>query len=433
MDPRTFATQIITPVIRRQKSLASTLPQFLTKAKKQDHALIKELSFGTLRWFYYLDFIANRLITKPLKAADQDIYAAILIGLYQLIKLRTPDHAAINNTVNTAKQLRKNWASGLINAVLRNFQRQQQALLEQADHNESAHYAHPTWLMNELKSAWSADWQNILDANNHQAPLFLRVNQQKISCKTYQEILEKNAISAQTIPGYDAALFIPSPINATDLPHFKEGYVSIQDLHAQLAADWLDLEPNARVLDACAAPGGKTSHILEKQPNLKELLALDHDQARLQQVADTLTRLNLKANLRCADARNTMEWWDGQPFDRILLDAPCSGTGVIRRHPDIKLLRRKSDIDNYAATQKELLSSLWPLLAPGGTLLYATCSVLPEENSDVIKYFLTTTPDAHHQPIIFNEAIHTPYGCQLLTTATGGDGFFYAKIRKVCE
>nr|MDQ2993804.1 16S rRNA (cytosine(967)-C(5))-methyltransferase [Pseudomonadota bacterium] len=203
-----------------------------------------------------------------------------------------------------------------------------------------------------------------------------------------------------------------------------------QDLHAQLAAMWLEINPEHRVLDACAAPGGKTSHILEHCPALKELVALDQDPSRLEQITETLERLSLSAKLICADARDTGSWWDGQLFDRILLDAPCSGTGVIRRHPDIKLLRRKPDIENYAKIQKELLTALWPLLAPNGMLLYATCSILPQENSEVIDYFLKTTPDCRHQPISNTQSTKSEYGCQLLTTTDGGDGFFYAKLIK---
>ncbi|HFE32048.1 MAG TPA: 16S rRNA (cytosine(967)-C(5))-methyltransferase RsmB, partial [Gammaproteobacteria bacterium] len=319
---------------------------------------------------------------------------------------------------------------GLVNAVLRNFQRQAEELLAAADASEPGRWAHPQWLIDSVRTAWPDDWQRILTANNERAPMTLRVNVRQQSRDDYLQRLEQAGIDAEATTHSDGGIRLRSPCDVTQLPGFSEGAVSVQDEAAQLAAQLLDVRPGQRVLDVCAAPGGKTAHILERSDDIA-LLAVDIEARRLQRVTDNLQRLGLQAEVREGDARRPDDWWDGRPFERILLDAPCSASGVIRRHPDIKLLRRPGDIETLLELQGEILRAIWPLLAPGGMLLYATCSVLPQENQQRVAAFLAEQPDAEGRPLEADWGRASGIGRQILPGGVAQmDGFYYACLHK---
>jgi 16S rRNA (cytosine967-C5)-methyltransferase len=326
--------------------------------------------------------------------------------------------------------LGKSWAASLINAVLRTYLRDSERLLNQARSEETARYAHPEWLLAELKQAWPEDWQAIVAANNARAPMTLRVNARQLSREDYLVRLEKAGIQAEPAPYTCHGITLPQPIEVSSLPGFKEGHVSVQDAAAQLAAPLLEVQPGQRVLDACAAPGGKAAHILETCPELALFVAIERDPSRVLILEDTLKRLQLEAQVVQADATCPEDWWDGNPFDRILLDTPCSGTGVIRRHPDIKRLRRKTDLPALVDEQARLLGALWPLLREHGRLVYVTCSVLPAENQERITAFFEQHPEARAP------AIHAPWGRprgagrQILPGEANMDGFFYSVLMK---
>jgi 16S rRNA (cytosine967-C5)-methyltransferase len=383
-----------------------------------------------MRWFPRLEYLIQQLLHKPLRARDVDIYSLLLLGLYQLTEIRIPSHAALSETVTAAENLGKPWAKKLINATLRAYLRNEAALQAQLTTNEAAHSAHPQWLLEAIRRAWPDHWSQIVTANNSHPPLSLRINRLQGNRQSYLRELERNGIKAYTIPHTECGVVLEQPCQVTALPGFFEGRISVQDGAGQRVAPLLTLAPGQRVLDACAAPGGKTGHILELEPQLGTLVALDLNAARLERIADNLKRLKLKAQLIHGDATHPKTWWDGSLFDCILLDAPCSGSGVIRRHPDIKVLRREDDIPRLAALQKQLLSALWPLLAPGGSLLYCTCSILPLENEQQILNFLSTHPNAREHLLQVPWGIPQAAGRQLLTGTEGLDGFYYARLEK---
>ncbi len=395
----------------------------------RERAFARQLAFGTLRWQPRLDFLCARLLRHPLRQRDRDLQALLLIGLYQLLRLETAPHAAVSATVEVCRPLGKPWARALVNGVLRNGQRRQEELLRACEADPVCRHAHPAWLLEVLQRDWPRQWRAITEAGNRQPPMALRVNRRRCDREHYLRMLREAGLEAAPIPDSDAGLVLEQAVEVATLPGFGEGLVSVQDGAAQLAAPLLEVEPGQRVLDACAAPGGKTAHLLESCEGL-DLLALDQDAGRLQRVAENLERLGLQAELRCGDAAQPESWWDGRPFDRILLDAPCSGSGVIRRHPDIKLLRRAQDIPGLAQRQGRLLEALWPLLAPGGLLLYVTCSVLSEENQARIRAFLAATDDARSAGPAVSWGIATTPGRQLLPGDHDRDGFFYACLRK---
>ncbi|MBH3341354.1 16S rRNA (cytosine(967)-C(5))-methyltransferase RsmB [Pseudomonas mendocina] len=430
MNPRLAAARALTAVLSGKASLGSSLPPQLDKVEHHDRALAQDLAFGAARWQPRLQLLAEKLLEKPFKAADKDVEALLLIGLYQLLHSRIPEHAAIGETVGCAGALKKPWAKGLLNAVLRRAQREHETFFAELDRDPVLHTAHPRWLQKALKAHWPEHWQAICAANNAHPPLILRVNRRHGSRDAYLNELREAGIAAEPCTFSRDGVRLLQPCDVTTLPGFKDGRVSVQDEAAQLAADLLELAPGQRVLDACAAPGGKTCHLLEVEPGLSEVVAVDLEAKRLARVRENLERLQLEATLIAADGRDTTAWWDGQPFQRILLDAPCSATGVIRRHPDIKLTRKPEDIPPLAQLQGELLDALWPTLAPGGILLYATCSVLPTENSETIAAFLARTPDAREVAITGEFGLQTAHGRQLLPQLDGHDGFYYAKLIK---
>jgi 16S rRNA (cytosine967-C5)-methyltransferase len=393
--------------------------------------LLRELCYGVLRHVFSLSALTDLLLSKPLKAKDADVRCLIMVGLYQLIHLRVPDHAAINETVAATRELKKPWAKGLINALLRRYQRESESLLHKL--TDDQRYEHPAWLLERLQTDWPQQWQDIIAANNARAPMTLRVNRAQGDRDAYLADLKAVDIDAEPIEDANEALQLVSPVPVEVLPGFAEGRVSVQDGAAQLAAGLLAAEPGQRILDACAAPGGKTAHILEgiaAQGGEAELLAIDNDERRMARVGETLDRLELSAELCVADAADIETWFEGEAFDRILLDAPCSATGVIRRHPDIKWLRRESDIDALVATQARLLDRLWSVLEPGGRLVYATCSVLRAENVAQMEAFLSRQADAKERPIAAHWGHEQTIGRQILPGEADKDGFYYAVLEK---
>lgn len=446
LNSRAIAAQLLTKVITKEIHVETLLAEIT-----HDKPFIQELCFGVLRYFFKLEFIAQQLLKKPFATKDTDMQMLVLIGLYQLVYLDTAQFAAVNECVNAAKQLKKVWAANLINAVLRNFLRRKEALLNSVTSNLAANYSHPQWLIDQIQTAWPEHWQSILEANNQRPPLTLRINQQKISREDYLEKLvnfvitsaaqqsspDNTWIASSSIPRNDEVAKICSfskdgvilnkPQAISTLPGFKEGEFSVQDEAAQFAAQLLELKPGQTILDCCAAPGGKTTHILETESQLTQVTALDNNAQRVERIYENLQRLNLTADVIIDDALHYAKTTLNK-FDRILLDAPCSAIGVIRRHPEIKMLRKISDLKKLAQVQLQLLTALWSLLKPNGILLYATCSLLPQENDEVIEQFLKTQPDAKILPIAAEWGIIGKFGRYCLPPAT--DGFYYSKILK---
>jgi 16S rRNA (cytosine967-C5)-methyltransferase len=428
---RLLALEILQNMLSGKGTLSSQLNNIALEFPDANLPLIQEYTYGVCRWFHRLDVILASLMDKPLRKKDQDIHCLLLLGLYQLYYMRTPDHASINETVAATRHLRKDWASKLVNAVLRNAQRKQEALEADSAVPTIAGYSHPDWMITALKEDWPDQWEDILIQNNIQAPMTLRVNTRCIDRESYLAQLVKAGIAAKPGNISTTAIILDQPVDVDQLPGFPEGHVSVQDESSQIAAAMLAPEPNSRCLDACAAPGGKTCALLENQPDNLELLALDSSNSRLEKVRENLARLQLQATTFCGNAQDTSLWWDGKPFNSILLDAPCTGTGVIRRHPDIKLLRQAKDVSRLASIQQQLLIALWPCLKPGGRLLYSTCSVLKAENSVQIEAFLASTKDAKHVDITLPGAIPCHTGLQFLPGQDNLDGFYYALLEKV--
>ena len=431
MNPRLAAARALAAVLSGKASLNSSLPAQLDKVEVRDRGLTQDLAFGTARWQPRLSALAERLLQKPFKKADADVEALLLVGLYQLLYTRVPAHAAIGETVGCAEKLKKPWAKALLNAVLRRAQRESSEILAELERDPVVRTAHPRWLQKSLKAFWPEQWEAICAANNAHPPMILRVNRRHHSREAYLELLHEAGLEATACQYSVDGILLAQACDVRGLPGFDQGWVSVQDEAAQLAADLLDLAPGQRVLDACCAPGGKTCHLLEAEAKLQSVVAIDLEAKRLTRVRENLDRLGLDAQLIACDARDTASWWDGKGFQRILLDAPCSATGVIRRHPDIKMTRQADDIPALAALQGELLDALWPTLEVGGILLYATCSTLPTENTEVIEAFLARTPGARELDLATQAGLRQPHGRQLLAQEGGHDGFYYAKLIKI--
>ena len=427
LDARAAAAQVIGDVIFGT-SLNQALPRRLQQVAGRDRALLQQLCYGTLRQQPRLQPVLDQLLSKPLRDKDRDVLGLLLCGLYQLEGMRTPDHAAVAATVGATRALKKPWAKGVTNAVLRRFLRERELLLANLD--EAAAASHPGWLFEALQRQWPREAAAILAANNQQPPMTLRVNLRRSDRENYLQKLQTAGVDAA--PGLlsPTAIYLAQPCDVSELPGFEQGEVSVQDEAAQLAAPLLQAGAGQRVLDACAAPGGKSCHLLELEPGLLELVAMDVDESRLGRVGENLQRLDLQARLLVADAAHPAGALAADLFDRILVDAPCSATGVIRRHPDIKLLRRPGDILSLAATQRQILEGLWPLLSPGGQLLYVTCSVLEEENSRVVESFIDSTDDATITDLDVAWGQQAGCGRQLLPAAGGPDGLFFALLQK---
>ncbi|MBN1379239.1 MAG: 16S rRNA (cytosine(967)-C(5))-methyltransferase RsmB [Gammaproteobacteria bacterium] len=434
-NPRILALKVLLAVIEHRHSLDQTLKENTkTVVAENNRSLIKALSYGVLRHYFHLQALTKLLLKHPVKAKDQDLLLLIMMGLFQLQHHRVPEYAVVSETVNTAVMLGKSWAKGLLNAVLRGYQRQREQLAGVALlQSDSARYNAADWIIKLLRQDWPQHWQALLQANSQQAPMVIRVNHAQIGRDAYLAQLAEAGLSAVAVSEQPMAVRLINACDVKELPGFEQGWFSIQDAAAQWAAPLLEIEKGQRVLDACAAPGGKTTHMLECQPELAQLVAVEIDAARVAKITDNLQRLgyaNAPVELSIADAVELASWWDGRPFQRILLDAPCSASGVIRRHPDIQLLRRPTDIDALVDRQARLLRSLWKTLAPGGIMIYCTCSVFKAENEQQILAFLTETIDAEASGVTIPQSVECKVGTQILTGSLERDGFYYAKLVK---
>ncbi len=421
-NPRLAAVQSLAAVMQG-RSLADASPEGLSGPER---AYWQSLTYGCLRYLPRLQLILKRLLNKALKNKDADIQALLLLGLYQLDQQQAAEHAAVNETVALCKALNKSQFTGLCNALLRQFIRERQQIDQKLRGNPSYRFAAPTWLIKQQQQDWPQHYRELLDAHNQPGPMSLRVNQRHHSRAQYLELLSQAGIEARASELASHSIVLTQPMAVQQLPGWEQGWVAVQDEAASLAGELLTLSSGMRVLDACAAPGGKTCHLLERAD--LQLLALDSNPERLPRVAENLSRLGLTAGLKAADASDPASWWDGQAFDAILLDAPCSGLGVIRRHPDIKTLRLASDLEQLAELQQRLLQALWPCLKSGGQLLYCTCSTSKQENHDNVVRFLASQPDAKLLPLTLGNG--SEYGNQLLPQPGSHDGFFYALLEK---
>lgn len=421
---RSMAASAIEKVVEQGQSLSNILPPLQQKVSDKDKALLQELCFGVLRTLPQQEWLISKLMSRPMTGKQRTIHYLIMVGFYQLLHTRIPPHAALAETVEGAVVIKRPQLKGLINGVLRQFQRQQEELLtEFADSDKR--FLHPEWLLKRLQKAYPSQWQAIVEANNQRPPMWLRVNRNHHTRDEWLALLETAEMNGFTHDAYPDAIRLASPAPVQSLPGFEQGWVTVQDASAQGCMTYLEPQNGDRILDLCAAPGGKTTHILEAAPKAS-VMAVDIDEQRLSRVYDNLKRLGMKAEVKQGDGRTPAQWCGDEQFDRILVDAPCSATGVIRRHPDIKWLRRDRDINELAQLQSEILDAVWPHLKPGGTLVYATCSVLPEENSQQIAAFLKRTSNA----TLRTTGTPDKPGIQNLPGAEDGDGFFYAKLIK---
>lgn len=394
----------------------------------RDNAFARNLTYGVLRWLSALEWLATELLDKPLKKREREVQRLVLLGLQQLWHDHTASHAAVNETAECARMLGKPWAVGLINAVLRRFQREQEALLQRLE-AVGKQFAHPSWMLEQIQKDWPEHWREIISANNQQAPLWLRINRQRADESMLLQDLRDAEFDVSKHAVARDAISIKPAAAVMKIPGFEKGWLSVQDPAAQLARDLLSPEPGDRFLDACAAPGGKTAHLLETCPAIK-LTVLDRQAQRVEQINQNLDRLGLKAETIVADAMAVDSWWKGEKFNKILLDAPCSATGVIRRHPEIKWLRSPEQVDSVVKTQAGLLDALWPLLEPGGFLVYATCSVFKRENSQQIESFVGRHADVTVEIPAAAWGQADPFGRQVLPGEAQMDGFFYAVLHK---
>ena len=426
---RALATKILHKLQSQKISLTLLLSPYKNRS---DFPLLQEITYGTCRWFFLLEWVLSQLIEKPLRSKDNDVKSLLLIGLYQLRFMDLPDYAVINETVAASAKLKKPWSKGLINGVLRNYLRQVDAidtLLETAPTFTAL--SMPQWLTDQVVGDWPAQAADYFHASNQRPPMVLRVNTAQTTTAEYLGRLHSTGIGGNIGQLAATSIYLDHATGVRDLPDFEAGHVSVQDESSQLIPNLLQLEPGQRVLDACAAPGGKTCHILESQPKLESMTAIELVAGRAVKIEENLHRLGLSAQVKIADANATETWWDGKPFDRILLDAPCSATGILRRHPDIKILRSPENIVELNAVQAQLLDSSWKCLKPGGLLLYTTCSVLKAENELIVAKFLKSTLDAKYEGITADWGVECEFGRQLLPTAVDGpDGFFFSLLRK---
>ncbi|MCV9880563.1 16S rRNA (cytosine(967)-C(5))-methyltransferase RsmB [Brenneria izbisi] len=421
---RSIAAKVVGQVLDHGQSLSTLLPVYQREITDKDRALLQELCFGVLRVLPQLEWCIQQLMSKPLTGKQRPLHYLIMVGIYQLLYTRIPPHAVLAETVEGAVAMKRPQLKGLINGVLRQFQRQQDELIQRAANN-TANYLHPGWLLKRIRDAYPTQWEDIIAANNQRPPMWLRVNRQHHTRDAYITLLAQEGIEAFPHPDYVEAIRLSTPCMVNLLPGFSQGWITVQDASAQGCVYWLAPQNGEQILDLCAAPGGKTTHILEVAPK-SQVLAIDLDETRLSRVRENLQRLQLHAEVKQGDGRYPATWCGDKLFDRILLDAPCSATGVIRRHPDIKWLRRDNDIAELAMLQKEMLDAIWPHLKTGGTLVYATCSIMPEENQQQIAAFLRRHTNAQ----LIDTGNPTSPGIQKLPSADEGDGFFYAKLVK---
>ncbi len=434
---RAVAARAVHAVVREGRNLDHALAGAgANDLPPRERAFVRALSFGTLRTHLRNSFLLDRLLDKPLKSRDAITGSLLSVACFELLDAAAPDYAAVSAAVDATRLIGRPGMRGLVNAILRRLLREKDAHLAAAAADPVAHWCHPAWLLHRLQADWPDDYAAILAAGNRQAPMWLRINTLRTGTADWLARAAGAGVAASApLPDLPAAVLLEQPVGVDALPDFAAGDCSVQDAASQLAAVLLDPQPGMRILDACAAPGGKTGHLLEAGGGRVDVVAVDNVAARLERVTENLARLQLDAQVRCGDAAAPDEWWDGTMFDRILVDAPCSATGVIRRHPDIRFLRREADIDELQALQLRLLRALWPLLKPGGRLLYSTCSLLRAENETVVAAFLADEPTARELDLADSAAgelgVAQRHGVQLLPGQRATDGFYYALMTRL--
>ncbi len=427
LNSRAAAAKVCWQIIDQGRSLDSALNDYIANQQPsvKDKGFVQEVVYGVCRWYGELDQVSKKYLRSPIRKKDRVVHFILLVGFYQLRHLQTADHAAIAETVQACKQLNKVWAKKLVNGCLRNHQR------SPAEVSNPINLSHGEWLQGQIIEAWPNHSLAIMHANNQRPPMCLRVNTAHQSRDDYLEKLEKAEIAATIDQSSPDGIILGQPVSVSKLPEFNVGACSVQDTAAQLAAHILEAKPGDTILDACAAPGGKTAHMLERMENKGLMHALDVSEKRCEQLHETLARLSFDASVFCADATLPPTWSPPEHgYDKILIDAPCSGLGVIRRHPDIKHHRRPDDIQKLNAIQQKLIENLWQLLKPGGTMLYMTCSILPSENDHQIKRFLSSNKEAHAVAVAHPSALSLEHGVQTLQGVHAMDGFYYALLQK---
>lgn len=427
-NPRWVALRVILQVVEHGRSLDDIFQsdwfQSLTLSRR-DQGLVREIAFGLCRWYFSLSSLLRQRLQKPLRARDRDIETVLLIGLYQLLVMRTDSHAAVNETVKLALAQKKKWAKGLVNALLRGVIRDKIEL----DKNAGAE-AYPDWMRARVEADWGEQAESILLAGSERPPMTLRVDTRQSDIDTLMARLAADGILATRHAFVDTAILLQTPCDVTQLPGFEQGLLSVQDAAAQLAAPCLGCAPGARVLDACAAPGGKTLHLLQSYADI-EVDALDSSESRLQLLRQNLQRAGQSARIMVGDAASPRDWFDGRGYDAVLADLPCSASGVLRRHPDIKLLRRESDIMPLLAQQGRMLQALWTVVKPGGKMLFSTCSIFKEENEIQVARFLQQQSDATEVSLDGVEwGEPRVHGRQILSGTDNMDGFYYALLTR---
>ena len=428
-DTRALAAQALADIALRGVSLREAMDQRAPKLRDpRDRALLTALLNDGARWWLRFDAALDRLLEKPLRRKEPEVHALLVLGLVQLEILQLQDYAAVAATVEATRALNRPRLAGLVNAVLRRWQRERSTLLAELDAQPSTRYAMPPWLVQAITADWPQQADAVLADSDREPPLMLRVNRRRTSRDALIEQLRAAGYTADAHPWLVDGVVLPHSSDVTRMPGFAPGFFAVQDGAAQLSADLLDVRDGQRVLDACAAPGGKACHLLERAD--VALTAVEFDASRAARIRQNLERLGLQAELRVGDAADPSAWWDGKPYDRILIDAPCSATGVLRRRPDVRLHRRASDIETLAAQQQRILAALWPLLAPGGKLVYVTCSLLRAENEAVIAAFLAGRDEAHVAPVSLPVGQAAGIGWQILPGDGDLDGMYYAVIER---
>ena len=426
------AAQVLRDVVDRARSLDRTLDAEAVRLSPDLRPILKEIAYGACRKYYYLDGILSQLLTKPIRKKDRMVHFLIVAGLYQLAYMRLPDHAAVDETVQALDASKQSWARGLVNGVLRTYlRRRDDSSLDELSNDlpESVKASFPQFLFDAIDEYWPEHASAIYAASIQKPPMTLRVNLQKTTRADYLEMLHAKNIGAKPTAESRTGITLEIPTGVDQVPMFDEGWVSVQDESAQLCTREMFLSAKQRILDACAAPGGKTCAILESEPSIR-LTAVDLPE-RVEAIRQNLDRIGLEAELKDSGLEEYADWWDDEVWDRILLDVPCSGTGVIRRHPDILHRRQQGDFERFAGNQLNLLEDAWPMLAHGGQLLYVTCSIMPVENDEVIKRFLSRHKDASVQKIKTILGLSTEFGLQRLPGVHDGDGFYYCRLIKL--
>ena len=427
-DPRICAAQAVERIVYRGQQLNRTLDRVLPDHKPADQRFLAELVNGVVRWFWLLDGYAGLLVERPLKRKHRDVHCLLLTGLYQLEFTRVPVYACVNETVQAVKGMGKSWTGPFLNAVMREFIKNRDQHRQHGEFDDAVRYSHPSWLVERLKMQWPGHWSKILDANNSKPEMILRVNDKQCSVADYLDTLAAHGIEAVADHVSPVGVRLGARIPVGKLPGFGEGVVSVQNSASQLVAPLMDIESGHRVLDACSAPGGKLMHMLDMVPQTVDFTAVDIDESRCSEIRENLQRVGRSATVLAADATQPESWWDGRPFDRIVLDVPCSATGIISKHPDIKHHRKPEDVEHMMDVQQKLIDAMLGLLGENGKLVYTTCSVLAQENEQQVVSALQRHPEFAVEPLPSYLGRWTGHGRQRLQGVDSGDGFFYAAL-----